>query len=558
MTLLTRLIATAARIRSVDNEIAVDRDVRIPMTDGVDLVADRWHPVPEPTGPRPVVLIRSPYGRLDTLARLFAERGHQTLQVSARGTFGSGGAWNPFFHDEPDGADVVRWVLEQPWCDGRIGTLGPSYLGLTQWAIASEPSLRAMALSVTTSNIRHLFLPGGSFALETALSWAAGVEKQELKGLARLRAMSSAAQRLKAGYATVPLGEADVAAAGSAVQYFRDWLDHADVEDPWWGPLDRGRHTEHAPPVAHVAGWYDIFVAAQLDDHRRLVDAGRESRLLVGPWHHGSRGALTAVLRDSLDWMDRHLGDDTTPRPGSPVRLFVMGARRWVNLPAWPPPATPQRWYLHPAGGLSVDGPAASPPDRYRYDPADPTPGIGGATLLGSNAGPRDNRELEARADVLTFTTEPLVEDLTVIGDLIARLHVRSSLEHTDFFVRLCDVAPDGRSINLADGILRLSPDRAVGTVAADGTRAVAIPLFPTANTFLAGHRVRLQVSSGAHPLYARNLGSGEPIAKATTFVVADQEVFHDPEHPSSIELPVITPAVPAKPRLGALVRMRS
>jgi putative CocE/NonD family hydrolase len=206
-------------------------------------------------------------------------------------------------------------------------------------------------------------------------------------------------------------------------------------------------------------------------------------------------------------------------------------------LAEWPPPVEAQPWYLGAAGKLRTSLSAGGASDRYRYDPADPTPGIGGPSLNWSNAGPKDQRRREDRADVLTYTSETLTGDLTVIGPLRANLHVRSTLEHTDFFVRLCDVSPQGRSRNLSDGIVRLHP----GDVAkaADGSSSIQINMWPTANTFRRGHRIRLQVSSGAHPLFVRNTGTGEPLARATTLSVADQEILHDADHPSCVVLPV-------------------
>jgi putative CocE/NonD family hydrolase len=216
-----------------------------------------------------------------------------------------------------------------------------------------------------------------------------------------------------------------------------------------------------------------------------------------------------------------------------------MGSKRWVDVAAWPPPAERQRWYLHAHGRLEPAPPRETPPDRYRFDPGDPTPGVGGPSLDRKNAGPKDQREREDRTDVLTYTSAPMARDLTVIGPITADLHVRSSSDDTDYFVRLCDVSPRGKSINLSDGIVRLKPD--VITKDAEGSVHLQISMWPTANTFRRGHRIRLQVSSGAHPLIARNPGSGEPLRSATALSVTEHEVFHDPERPSSVELPVST-----------------
>jgi hypothetical protein len=215
-----------------------------------------------------------------------------------------------------------------------------------------------------------------------------------------------------------------------------------------------------------------------------------------------------------------------------------MGSRRWVDLPDWPPPAQDQRWYLGAGGTLRTSGPDDSAPDRYRYDPADPTPAVGGASLDWRDSGPKDQRRRESRPDVLLYTSEILTGDLTVIGPLEAVIHLRSSLDHTDLFVRLCDVSPRGTSRNLSDGIVRLTPGAPPRDP--DGSCRVHAALSPTAVTFRRGHRLRLQVSSGAHPLFVRHTGTDEPLADATTVRVAEQEVFHDTGHRSYLSLPVV------------------
>lgn len=220
------------------------------------------------------------------------------------------------------------------------------------------------------------------------------------------------------------------------------------------------------------------------------------------------------------------------------MRIFVTGAKEWRSLPDWPPPdAQPQRFYLQPGRGLGRALPGASEPDRYRYDPADPTPALSGPVLTGKSR-PTDNRQLEARPDVLTYTSAPLEQDLEVIGPVQADLFARSSLEHTDFFARLCDVDQRGKSLNVCDALLRVCPGHP--EPAADGTLHLTIDLWPTAHRFRRGHRLRLQVSSGAHPRYARNTGSGEPLSSATKLIIADQSIYHDPDHPSAIVLSVV------------------
>jgi len=309
-------------------------------------------------------------------------------------------------------------------------------------------------------------------------------------------------------------------------------------DDAFWAPVEFDRHLSSLTvPVTMVTGWYDMFLPAQLADYQALRGAGRDVRLTIGPWKHTDSGAAGEALRDSLDWFGTHLLDDRVdPSQRSRVRLFVGGARRWLEVAEWPPPARTVRWHLHTHGVLHPRIPVASAPDRYRYDPSDPTPSVGG-TLLARSGGPRDNRALEKRGDVLVFSSSVLVRDLKVVGPVAAELHVRSSLEHTDFFVRLCDVEPSGKSLNVCDGLVRVtSGSQQPG---ADGIAVIHVPLWPAAHVFRRGHRLRVQVSSGAHPRFARNLGGGEPLATAVTMHIADQEVWHDPAHPSAIVLPV-------------------
>ena len=219
--------------------------------------------------------------------------------------------------------------------------------------------------------------------------------------------------------------------------------------------------------------------------------------------------------------------------------MFVMGSNTWRDFADWPPPAQQQRWHLQPNGALATSTPPAAEPDHYRYDPANPTPAVGGNSLgAPKRMGPQDNRALEDRRDVLVYTSDLLERDIEVIGPVTANLYVASSLDYTDFFARLCVVEQSGKSVNLCDGILRLTPD--ICPPDSDGVRHIHVALWPTAYHFRKGQRLRIQISSGAHPRCARNPGTGEPVAAATKLLVAEQAVYHDPENPSAILLPVL------------------
>jgi len=539
MTVFSRFLSQAMRLPPAKTtDVQVQRDLRVPMHDGVTLLADRYSPAG--TDRPPLVLVRCPYGRRGiwgTMAgRLFAERGFQSVVQSCRGTFGSGGRLDPFGRaEQDDGLATVEWLREQPWYPGSFGTWGPSYLGMTQWALASLglPDHKAMAILVSTTRPREMIEAGGSFALQTMLEWVDQVARQERRGAMLTQALRARALGALAGQ--LPLGDLDRLATGATASYWQDWLAGGDE---FWDRHQYGTGPQQtAAAVAMIGGWHDIFLPAQLRDYAALRQAGHEPQLTIGPWRHADQQAAASWLRAGLEFLGEELGGTPADGQASPVRIFVTGAEEWRWLPSWPPPGVPQTWYLQSHGGLAMTAPpGVSPPDTYTYDPADPTPNVGGA--VGSQGRARvDNRILEVRPDVLTFTTTRLDADLEVIGVPAVDLHVSSDRLHTDFFARLCEVDPAGQSLNICDGLLRLSPGQP--EAATDGTRRVQFELWPVAHRFRAGNRLRLQVSSGAHPRYARNTGTGEPMAMATTLVTAQQAVYHDPARPSAVILPV-------------------
>jgi putative CocE/NonD family hydrolase len=290
-----------------------------------------------------------------------------------------------------------------------------------------------------------------------------------------------------------------------------------------------------------VTGWDDIFLPWMMRDYAVLAGKGRAPELTIGPWSHATSEQMATSTNEAIAFLGRQFLD--RPAREAPVRIFLRGEEQWHDLPSWPPPGTaPQAFYLQPTGGLGTALPLGSAaPTRYRYDPADPTPAVGGPSLEPKPV-PRDNTEVERRGDVITFTGEALKEAIDVTGEPIATIAVRSDRPSFDLFVRICDVGPDDISMTVCDGIRRVG---SIGTLHTDppaddtGVRSVEIPLWPTAHRFLAGHRIRIQISSGAHPRYARNPGSGEPGATATELHVATQEIFHDAEHTSSVLLPI-------------------
>jgi len=524
--------------------VGVERDMAVPMDDGVELLADLYTPAGR--GPHPTVLVRSPYGRAGVLGvlfgRLFAERGYRAMVQSTRGTFGSGGDFRPDFPERADGLATIRWIERQPWFDGRLAMNGPSYLGAVQWAVADEagPSLRALCSHVTYSAINQYRYYGGSFALGDLLDWSTMIAQQETTRFRWAQTVLATRQRkLNRVINRLPVVELDEQVTGRPVDFWREMVEHASCDDPIWAPIDySARVPAVSAQVLQVTGWYDIFLPIQLGDHRALVAAGHEPRLVIGPWTHAASPNAGAQTLESLRWLDRHLGPDgpSTDPDLRPVRIFVTGAEEWRDVECWPPPGhAPQRWHLQAGGRLDPTAAPASDPDTYTYDPADPTPSIGG-NVMGRSGGRRDQARTERRGDVLVYTSDALTNAVEVAGDVAAEVHVGSDCEHFDVFVRLCDVDPKGRSVNVCDGLQRVAPPQ---SPPAGGTSAVSVALWPTAHRFEAGHRIRVQVASAAHPRFARNLGTGEPLASGTTTRPARITVHHDPDHPSAVTLPV-------------------
>jgi putative CocE/NonD family hydrolase len=525
--------------RAQTRDVAVERDLEAEMPDGEVLLADRYSPHPERPGP--TVLVRSPYGRRGPVGllfgRLLAERGLQAVVQSVRGTFGSGGTFDPF-DERSDGLATIGWLRSQPWHEGGIGMTGPSYLGLTQWSVASGAgdALAALTPSVTASSFYGQARGNGAISLETGLSWIVMVNDQERRLapvhiLRRLRALPGVLDQL-------PVGALDTLASGASVPFFEEWLAHGEAEDPYWAGRDHSADVaDVTAPVQLIGGWSDIFLPWLLDDFQELQDAGRSPQLLVGPWTHTSPELARVSAREGLGWLRAHLLDDPRMLDPSPVRVWVGGAREWRSFDSWPPPAEPLVLHARAEGRLDEEPSEFDEKgEYYRYDPADPTPSVGGPTLLARRP-VVDNRELEARDDVLVFTSEPLGADLEVIGPVSAEVYVRASGEHFDVFARVCDVLPSGTSLNVCDGLVRVAPGRFEPD--ADGVRAVGLDLWPTARRFAAGHRIRLQVSSGAHPRWARNLGTGEDPATAERMEAVDIELLHDAEYPTAVTLPI-------------------
>ncbi|MDT7709740.1 MAG: uncharacterized protein QOG20_5347 [Pseudonocardiales bacterium] len=492
------------------------REERTPMRDGVVLLGE--HYVPETAHSLGTVLTRTPYGRINpfdvTSARVLAARGYHVLVQSCRGTFGSGGTFDPFSADVDDAHDTVAWLREQEWFDGRLATSGGSYLGWTQWALMADPppELKAAVVVVGPHDIADAVYGSGAFTLADFLGWSHMISRQEdhdgfLGGIA---ARIAGTRRVTAAYGELPLGAAAERITDGRAPWYPEWVAHPDTDAAYWASRKAREALDKAEiPILLIGGWQDLFLRHTVEQYDTLHGRGADVAMTVGPWvhlHTATIGAPT-IARETLAWLDENLAGATGRTRPAPVRIHVTGAGEWRELPEWPPPTVTSTRVLGPGGALRTEGTdAAGPLATFRYDPSDPTPSVGGRRLDGA-AGVRDNQELEARADVVTFTTEPLPTDLEVIGVPVVELEHATDNPHADVFVRLCDVDVTGRSSNFSDALVRLDPAGEPGTL--------RIALDPCAHRLDAGHRLRLLVAGGAHPRWARNTGTGEPPAEA-------------------------------------------
>jgi putative CocE/NonD family hydrolase len=539
MTLLLRLLHQRLGLKPT-HKVLIQRGVKVRTPDGAELLTDLY--LGNVTTGAPTIMVRSPYGRSVFLAAFtaypFAAQGFNVVLQSCRGTFGSTGVFDPHHDEQRDGLTTIEWIKQQSWYNGSIATYGPSYLGYAQWAVAAVAGseLKAMAMQATQADFAQMTYAGNSLALQNALTWTHMTMMMRNQRLLALRFilpwLRSKLEIKPRQWLTLPLDQMDAQVVGERVPFWQDWMQHSSANDPWWAPMNHHRTISDVKrPVSMVAGWYDIFIPYQMRDFSALRAAGCESRITIGPWRHTDSELSQAGVRDALEWFNDHLlGKHSTQRQ-KPVKLFVIGADEWREFDAWPPrEALAERWYLQPNRKLVNQLAAESPADQYVYDPADPTPAVGGPALMELPFSV-DNAAHEARPDVLAYTSSPLAQPRDLIGAISAELYVTSSTASADFFVRLCDVDQNGKSMNICDGLQRVS-------VCSSAPQRVPVEMWPTAYRLQAGHSLRVQISSGASPRWARNTGGSEPFTAATTLHRATQSIHHSPHCPSSITLP--------------------
>jgi uncharacterized protein len=569
--------------------IRIETGLMVPTRDGVRLATDVYRP--DIARPAPALLARTPYDKtravsggdvdLDILRAVRA--GYVVVMQDTRGRFASEGSFDAFAQEADDGLDAIAWIAAQPWSSGVVGTFGKSYLGSTQWLPAREqpPALRAMAPAMTPSDIYEGNTYQGGVNVLHGLRWAASLAASD-EARRRMRHGSALPDEwerdldFEAALNHLPLD--DHPAYHELAPFWPQWLAHPS-DGPFWRAMSPNAAYERITvPALNIGGWYDIQLGSAIENYTGMRQRGGSSlarqgqRLLIGPWTHtnltgsfperefGPAAGSDAIDLDGLQlrWFDRWLkGEDNGVDTEPPVTIFVMGADTWRSELDWPLPDTSYcAYYLHSAGvantlngngTLSTDAPGAEPSDVFLYNPLRPVPTVGGQVLLpGANsAGPRDQRLVEIRDDVLVYSTPVLDTATRVVGPVELRVFVTSSAPDTDFTGKLVDVHPDGRAMNLTDGIIRTryrSSRQHPELMTPGKIYEVRIDLWATANVFLPGHRIRLEVSSSNFPRFGRNSNTGGNIAneRAEQYQPAVNRVLHDAEHPSRLILPII------------------
>lgn len=517
--LASRALARTLRLPAPTTSYAVS-SVNIPMRDGVELIADVYEPVGETVG---TLLARGPYGRGFPFSLVFADlhaaRGYRVVLQSVRGTFGSAGDFAPMVHEAADGADTVEWMRRQPWFTGRFATIGISYLGFTQYALLQDPPPELVTAVITAGphDLSASAWGTGSFTVNDFLGWCNLIAHQEDPGRIRAGVRQLRAQKsVVRAAAEAPLGASGRALLGERAPFWESWLTPPADDNPFWGPLKVGSALDQVQvPVLLLSGWQDLFLGQTLHQFRHLRERGVDVALTMGPWTHTQLllGGLATIARETQEWLDTHLAGRPATTRSSRVRFFVSG-EGWRELPDWPPATTEREVYLQPGGGLADTAPTAGSSASFRYDPSEPTPTIGGR-LLSPDGGYRDDTELAARRDVLSFTGDVLTNDLYVHGNPVAELAHSSDNPYVDVFVRISEVDAKGRSRNVSDGYRRL----------ADATDHVSLELDAISHRFRAGTRIRVLIAGGCNPRFDRNLGTGEATSTGSELKPSTHEV---------------------------------
>jgi putative CocE/NonD family hydrolase len=578
--ILLRLVAGLALSRSLfvfaeqqaprpPHRVKVEKNVRIPMRDGVTLAADFYRP--DADGRFPALVQLSYYITGPAQAEFFAPHGYVCVLANSRGRGGSEGDWDPYVNEPRDGFDLQQWVGQQPWCSGQVGMFGQSYNAFTQTMSAplASPYLKCIVpVEGQQSFFGHQYNDG---VMQLNVVFTHGLFATGATGLQGHIPIRDP------HFLQLPLMSAADKVAHPQAQRIKLWMQHARYDEHWKAFSVKDKYDRIQAPAHFASGWYDNLVHENFrnfEGFRR--QGGNESvrqgtKLRVGP---GVHGANPLPYIEQLRWYDYWLkGLPTGIDKEAPLRIFVMGAGKWRDEYEWPLARTRfTKFYLHSGGHAnSVRGDGRlttavpggdSQADRFVYDPANPVVTLGGQISTNPEVwGPQDRQSVQTREDVLVYTTDPLAEDTEVTGPVEVRLYAASTAVDTDFTATLTDVHPDGRAIQICEGIRGVTFRESLEqpTLIVPGqVYEYSISLWDTSQVFEKGHRIRLEISSSNFPRYARNQNTGLPLGTSAEIKTATQTIFHDAERPSHLILPLI-PAEqpgPVQPRADGSLRL--
>jgi len=564
-------------------EVEELRDQKVAVRDGVQIVVDIFRPKAE--GRFPAVLQQTPYNKNGqaTRARKFAARGYVVVNTDSRGRFDSGGEWDPFSpKHKTDGYDLVGWIADQAWSNGNVGTYGLSYMGWTQWWTASQapPALKAIVPEVAPPDQMHNCPYQNGIFVCWMMDWA-GMMSARMPHSAGPGPYGGFAVEREKAYSRLPYIDFDKTRNYRPNAWWRKWIQENTAGGDYWQAIAYQTPEDYARvrvPSLAISGWFDANFPGTPMNYLGMkqhggTPAARRPRIVIGPWEHIINRHRKAAGVDFgpqaiidwdgyvLRWFDYHLkGIDNGVLDDPPVHVFVMGRNQWRAARDWPLPGTRYtKYYLHSGGQanssagdgtLSTQPPGTQPPDKYVYDPHDPTPSA--AFANGHIDGPRDVSQSAARRDVLVYSTPELTEDVEIVGPITARVFAATSSRDTDWMIRLIDVHPDGRALFLGEGVMRArhrDPQRSgafnpseLSTIEPNRAYEYTIDFWrPTGNVFARGHRIRIEISSSYYPYYLLNPNTGEDnIGLVKEFQTAEQTIYHDADRPSHVVLPVI------------------
>jgi putative CocE/NonD family hydrolase len=555
-------------------EIECRIDVKTPMRDGINLSTDLY--LPKGKGPWPVVLTRTPYGNNDPIRaeRLlyFTKRGFACAYQDCRGRHDSDGEWEPFRFERNDGYDTLDWLSKQDFCNGSIGVTGRSYEGYNAWIIAADRhhALKAIIPIVPLPDpVINVPYQNGVF-FWNMIVWGMMVHGRTNQNTNLVN--------WPAVYNYVPLRTLDKT-IGMESKTWQNWMKHPRFDD-WWKEVCYMHLWDKVDiPVLHVCGWYDddgISTYKNFPGMRKNAatpQARDQQKLIIGCWPHKTNvssvvGEIDFGERAIIDlnglmlkFFAKHLaGEDHYTKPEPRCRIFIMGENTWHGFDDWPiPGAKNSKFYLHSDGSansifgngqLILDGTLSSnapdkkeSADKFTYDPDNPIPYVTDpvALQLGEAC---DQQSIERRPDVLVYTSEPLKDDLVICGRIFAELYISTDVKGTDFTGKLVDVYPNGKAIQICDGIQRVEYRNSLEKpewLEKDKIYKVTIDMWATGIRFFKGHSVRLEISSSAVPKFTRHMNTDSDPADEIHPVTAHQVVYHNSEYPSALIADIIS-----------------